>query len=391
MHNVMLVDIVRIIASYLRPFQLATFLRGHENLNFVYDASVSPGLHVVNFRRIFDRFPNVIIVGINIVGSFEGYRGTLFEELGLSNLSNLRRINIMNLSHVWVKKNLAGLNKCVNLRYLEIDNNSYFDIRQLVDCVRIRHLRLPQSELDDGMNGECGYVSDVIRKFKHLRYIICRFGGMCDLSCLADCKKLRHVRFGDCDQWKVGWNKIVDVSALKKLRCVGFYEWTNLQRIDGLNECADLRELSFGSCRIDFKLNCCNLCVINLDNCECENLEFLAGCINLTHLEIVFCEELETLDGLNGCVELRSIELIECKCLKKINALKMASKLESFKMRYCRVESVDVLVNCGNLRTLHLEGCHNIDNVCELATHLNLEDVKIRNCGCLGNDRDVLM
>ena len=71
-------------------------------------------------------------------------------------------------------------------------------------------------------------------------------------------------------------------------------------------------------------------------------MEGVGNLINLTHIVIKNCTELESLNGLEGAKNLHSVIIQDCKSLKDVDALLSLPKLEILKMRSCGIKKEEL-------------------------------------------------
>lgn len=281
----MLFDVARIIITYLTPDKLVLFFLEHRidlRIRFKYDVSCE-ALYVDKFNRIFDMFPNIIIMGIFLKNP---YSHNIFDGIRME-CNGLRCVKIINNTNIDI--DIAELTKCINLRILEICGGKCFNVEKIYDF-NLYYLRLP-------FDGDYLYdLGRIASNMPRLRHINIPFGNSSEL---VRFRNLQSIAFSDricCEK------DIIVLGQLEGLKCVKFVD-----------------------CRLDELLDlskCCNLRSLQLISCGRVNIiDGFAKLTKLQHVYISCCHDLISILSLERCINLVSIELKFCMKLRNANVL----------------------------------------------------------------------
>ena len=169
--NTMSFDIFSIIINYIKPKKLLRFFRKHNlhtGLRFRYDAK-NYILYPSDVRTIFDKFPNIHILslqlrhktdGLHLFGFITSLRFLQYAHINMDMttrnptiLSNLSKKcpNIKCLKLTSYKSNSSNeyITSCTKLKHIILYLCSHFHTLQLSKCPSIRTIRIEATHLEE--------------------------------------------------------------------------------------------------------------------------------------------------------------------------------------------------------------------------------------------------
>lgn len=260
----MLTDIINIIIKYLIPNHIGSFLLSHQinfDTKFSYDASYWPNSHE-EFNNNFKMFTNIIITGIRINNEL-----SIFDEIIVPiAYTKLKCIKIVSAGAKFIK--LTHLQKCINLRILQIYGNIDGNIEIIYNLKKIRYLDIMSFYNRKFSIGhfspnlrciyiQCNRIIDPynVKKFKKLRKIELHYPHYNYLSVLNQFNKLKTIKIITM----IG-NEMPDLSGCKMLKNV-VIRCCRISVVDNLHKIRRLKHIKF--------VNCLHLSsILHLDKCE---------------------------------------------------------------------------------------------------------------------------
>lgn len=400
---------------FVPPRELVTFFLRHNiplesyfhyNLKdycirFSYDSMFTNNdIHIDEFHEIFDVFPNVVLTGISMKGSrLFNALGEMFGMIGIQRCEYLEYVNID-----FVGEEKEGMNerldldvsilaKCKSLKYFSAENYELENVEALLECSKLRTLKLRKCRLN------CGLDLNVFERIRGIVWIDVE--PVCDFWCVR--KMLRKIGIGGIGRKggieeinnkkfkhlkslmiENGWeNERVKVERLHSLSLVGPNSLRGVCEIEGeiegvkkfkIKECDELsvvqfeglHELDVRKCRNFIGVTMmwyANLRVVTIMDCpELGNIEGLRGCKGLEIVDIKRCAKL-CVDFLifSDCEQLSVLSVMECEEVEGLYSVREHKKLKKF-----IVYKVKGLLSVNDLCGLDLEevmlGCSIVTN-----------------------------
>ena len=232
---------------------------------------------------------------------------------GLTGLKKLRAVNITNLNSL---KNVDGFVGCSALESIRIDSNSLENIDGLKNLKALNSAEINIVNLRnvDGFSG-CENLEDCMINYRGYGH--------------QKCENLENL------------NGLKGINKIKKLDIPASSILINL---DGLAGMDGLRIINLNANNFEFTQKIPQIRGVNIKSAT-KTLESIGNLINLTHVVIKDCTELENLNGLEAAINLQSVIIQDCKSLKDVTALLSLPKLKTFKMRSCGLKKADVPEN----------------------------------------------
>lgn len=348
-------DIINITVSYLSPHQLKKFFDKQNlshNIKFLYDASSYP-LERNEFNFIFDRFPNVQFVGLNLRSFGSSNFGLNYNHTHNHNPTptrppkithNLKRIIIRNIDEHQCVLNVGFLNKCTNLELLEINSFVLINIPLLHAYTKLRHIDLTNCETQNFDSIKLDSI-----KLQKIHHLVLPKENPLNTSHITGAKNLRYIHLTNVNDSQVELNKFT------KLRTVCFSH----SKFQILICSPNLRHLRFENCHMMNKL----------PTIECPNLE---------SIEIINCTTLVSINNIPHCTNLKRISCKLCP-IKTLSILSACTNLHQLKLESCPIRNLDGLRH-SNIQSITLRDCKQLRNADFLESCSNLKDVTITDC-----------
>ena len=160
---------------------------------------------------------------------------------------------------------------------------------------------------------------------------------------LAGCENLE-----DCNINSDVLENLNGLKGLNKIKELEIPSSSKLINLDGLAGMDGLRRINLYSNNFEFTQKIPPIRGVNIKSAT-KTLESIGNLINLTHIVIKDCTELENLNGLEAAKNLKSVIIQDCKLLKDVDALLSLPKLEIFKIRSCGIKKGELL---GHLKVI---------------------------------------
>jgi hypothetical protein len=123
---------------------------------------------------------------------------------------------------------------------------------------------------------------------------------------------------------------------------------------------------------------------INIRCCKITDINALAVCTALTHLDIKLCTSIVDIGALATCTALVHLDINFCDSIVDIGVLANCTALSSINMRECKgILDIGALASCTALTCIDIEGCGivNIDvlTVCRalICIYTSVEDCSV--------------
>ena len=245
---------------------------------------------------------------------------------------------------------------CPNLQILEIYNSDNLaNLSMFSKCRKLRTLYIHNCKLLTNISA--------LQNFKKLRtLIISNCEALSDISPFQCCKNLHRIKLRLCPS-------IITIPSLcgcsddehncNKLYHIGIYDCEKLKTIEAKHKCSYVRHLSMHNCpelevnipktvslhnlktlklysftRIYFLKKCVNLRILELSECDIEDICGFSRMQCLTKLNLSNCNNIDDLTSLNACRNLEIININGCsdtaqtfnfdiQCFKKLRELYM--------------------------------------------------------------------
>jgi Leucine-rich repeat (LRR) protein len=251
---------------------------------------------------------------------------------GLKGLTALETINISDSESL---ENLDGLRGLKELSNVYLSNlNSLKNVDGLEGCSALEALSIESDSLEN---------IDGLQNLKALNSINLNAVKLKNVDGLAGCENLE-----DCNINSDVLENLNGLKGLNKIKELEIPSSSKLINLDGLAGMDGLRRINLYSNNFEFTQKIPPIRGVNIKSAT-KTLESIGNLINLTHIVIKDCTELENLNGLEAAKNLKSVIIQDCKLLKDVDALLSLPKLEIFKIRSCGIKKGELL---GHLKVI---------------------------------------
>lgn len=393
-------------------------------MKFVYNSAFtlhSTYMHVDEFHKIFDNFPNVVITGITIVGTeFHNTLKIMFDEFKLRPKS-LKYVRVLGYGTQTLDVSILG--KCVNLEEFVASDYDLDGVEALENCSKLRALELMDCSLSHELN---------LRVFGKIRRIKWKnTNPMCDVACIANrvrdleveaevkvdegikWKKLNSlvITDGRLEQWRNALGNVKKLVLNRPTDWVGFDTelLSNVKDFKVIG-CDEIKTIEFENLRKVYVEKCkefggfggiglwCILRVVEISDCPGLNdVDFLRRCVGLEKVSLTGCENLWIdFTVFEGCKNLENICVEKCKGMDGLECVENCEKLKEFCALTMLGEVNSIIIDANDLCK-----CVNLENVSLGCTVMNIEMLKkcklktinlywgIQNFDWLGECKDV--
>ena len=227
---------------------------------------------------------------------------------------------------------LKGLNKLINV------DLSYFNSLKNIDgfegCSALESLSIQSDSLEN---------IDGLKNLKALNNVTLNILNLKNVDGLSGCENLEscliNSQYGD--QICGNLENLNGLKGINKIEELSIPASSILINLDGLAGMDGLRKINLNANNFEFTQKIPQIRGVNFKSAT-KTFETIGNLINLTHVVIKDCTELENLNGLEAAKSIQSVIIQDCKSLKDVSALISLPKLQTFKMRSCGLKKDEV-------------------------------------------------
>lgn len=227
---------------------------------------------------------------------------------------------------------LKGLNKLVHVSLESF--NSLKNVDGFAGCSSLESLNINSDSLEN---------IDGLQNLKALHSVTLNIVNLKNVDGLSGCDNLESCLINSQYGNQICGNleNLNGLNGINKIKELTIPASSILINLDGLAGMDGLRKINLKAKNFEFTQKIPKIRGVNIESAT-KTLKTIENLINLTHVVIKDCAELENLNGLEGAINLQSVIIQDCKSLKDVTALISLPKLKIFKMRSCGLKKADV-------------------------------------------------